>query len=450
MLNVAQGNETVSSAAGISLVGGLLRRCPSLGRLDALCLERTSHGRFPHSRSILCCVLLASLGMNDYTDIEEFTDDPVFRDAAGGAVPSEETYRQRIEQLAADGRVFRILDDANAELLHGVKPGRVKVGGRGLVPLDIDVSVMAEPCSGRKEGTGWTYKGENGYAPIFGYLGTDGCALAAEMRPGMQHCSKGAQAFAERCVALAGRLGLRRDELLLRMDSGHDDREFLAALQRLGVKFIVKRNFRREDQEAAKALVKASGREWRRDRDWSSCRASLGGSDSENRFGVKGIRLFAELTVKETDRNGQRLLIPEEELECWWTNLDCNAGTCIRLYHAHGTSEQFHAELKSDMRMERLPSGKQDANALALACGLLAFNCLRRIGRLGLDWSRRRRSVPGRKRRRERMRARTVIDGFLRVAGHVVRHAGAVTVRLGRIFRNFQMFAWVFSRCCLQ
>ena len=451
MLNIAQGNETVSSVAGITLVGGLLRRCPSLERLDALRLDHTLRGRFPHSRAVVSSVLLASLGLNDYTDIEEFSCDPVFLDAAGGAVPSEETYRQRLEQLAADGRAFGILDDANVELLQGVDPGRVKVNGKSYVPVDADVSVMAEPCSGRKEGVGWTYKGENGYAPIFAYIGTAGYALAAEMRPGTQHCSKGALAFVERCVGLAGRLGLHPSKLLLRMDSGHDDHEFLAALQGLGVKFIVKRNFRGADQEAVKELVKGSGRAWADDRDWSVCRATLpDGGDSEGRFGVEGIRQAAQLTVRRTDRNGQALLIPEEELECWWMNLDCSAATCIRLYHEHGTSEQCHAELKSDMRMERLPSGRQRTNALVLACALLALNCLRRIGRTGLDWSRHRRSVPRRKRMRERMRARTVIDGFLRVAGHVVRHAGAVTVKLGRTFRNFPMFEWVFHRCCLQ
>jgi hypothetical protein len=30
----------------------------------------------------------------------------------------------------------------------------------------------------------------------------------------------------------------------------------------------------------------------------------------------------------------------------------------IELYHGHGTMEQYHRELKSDMRVERLPSGK--------------------------------------------------------------------------------------------
>ena len=36
------------------------------------------------------------------------------------------------------------------------------------------------------------------------------------------------------------------------------------------------------------------------------------------------------------------------------------------------------------------------------------------------------------------------------VAGHVVRHAGAVTFRLGKAFRDFPTFQWVCQRCCLQ
>ena len=92
-------------------------------------------------------------------------------DAVGGALPSEETCRQRIGQLGADGRALGVLDDVVVELLRGVDPGRVEVGGRKLVVLDIDVSVMAEPCSEHKEGVGWTYKGENGYA----------CALSAHV-----------------------------------------------------------------------------------------------------------------------------------------------------------------------------------------------------------------------------------------------------------------------------
>ncbi|RLA29742.1 MAG: hypothetical protein DRR11_14950 [Gammaproteobacteria bacterium] len=37
------------------------------------------------------------------------------------------------------------------------------------------------------------------------------------------------------------------------------------------------------------------------------------------------------------------------------------------------TSEQFHSVLKTDLDIERLPSGKFDTNALVLGCSILAY-----------------------------------------------------------------------------
>lgn len=44
---------------------------------------------------------------------------------------------------------------------------------------------------------------------------------------------------------------------------------------------------------------------------------------------------------RTTDRKGQLLLVPEIELEGWWSNLDLSENQIIRLYEDHGTSEQF-------------------------------------------------------------------------------------------------------------
>ena len=41
---------------------------------------------------------------------------------------------------------------------------------------------------------------------------------------------------------------------------------------------------------------------------------------------------------------------------------------------------KFHSELKSDMGVERLPSGKFKTNATVLQAAMMAFNTLRRIG----------------------------------------------------------------------
>lgn len=56
----------------------------------------------------------------------------------------------------------------------------------------------------------------------------------------------------------------------------------------------------------------------------------------------------------------------------------------IALYADHATSEQLHSEFKTDLDIERLPSGKFATNALVLAGAQLAHNILRWIGQNGL------------------------------------------------------------------
>src|SRR5665647_685222 len=80
------------------------------------------------------------------------------------------------------------------------------------------------------------------------------------------------------------------------------------------------------------------------------------------------------------DRHGQFLLAPEITLVGWWTNLEMPPEDVIELYRQHATSEQFHSEFKTDLDLERLPSGKFATNALVMAMGAFAYNILRLIG----------------------------------------------------------------------
>jgi hypothetical protein len=98
-------------------------------------------------------------------------------------------------------------------------------------------------------------------------------------------------------------------------------------------------------------------------------------------YRFKRVMRAVERTI---DCKGQLLLVPEIEVEGWWTRLDLPEKHVIRLYEDHGTSEQFHSEIKSDMDLERLPSGKFATNSLILTLGGLAYNILRAIGQLGL------------------------------------------------------------------
>lgn len=68
------------------------------------------------------------------------------------------------------------------------------------------------------------------------------------------------------------------------------------------------------------------------------------------------LRTVFKVTERTIKANGQILLTPEIEVETYWTSLTDPAYKIIELYHEHGTSEQFHSEIKTDMDLERLPA----------------------------------------------------------------------------------------------
>ena len=113
------------------------------------------------------------------------------------------------------------------------------------------------------------------------------------------------------------------------------------------------------------------------------------------------------------------------ELNMFWTNLGWSDDDVIASYHAHGECEQYHSELKTDMDVERLPSGKFATNALVLELAMIAFNLLRMIGQESLKH----RQPTKRKVRRRRLR--TVIENLMLCASHFTKHARRLIMALG-------------------
>ena len=173
------------------------------------------------------------------------------------------------------------------------------------------------------------------------------------------------------------------EELLVRVDSGHDSGEFIAELIRLNVRFLVRRSPRRESPgqllDSVRGMKppvrprpgKAIHRGVRADRSPAGC-------DGHR------ILMVIEGVERTVTRFGQRLPLPEVEVSGWWTNLPLKAAEYVGLHHAHGTGEQFHSELRSDMGVEQLPSGRGATNALMLGLSAIAFNCMRDIGQRAL------------------------------------------------------------------
>ena len=141
------------------------------------------------------------------------------------------------------------------------------------------------------------------------------------------------------------------------------------------------------------------------------------------------------------DKHGQSLLVPEIEIEGWWTSLDLPEEDVIHWYADHGTSEQFHSELKTDLDIERLPSGKFDTNALVLGCSMLAYNLLRWIGQNGLLGPR-----SPRRNKAKRRRLKTVMQELMYLATRVVRTARYLRLVFGKSSRTVDAFTEVYEK----
>lgn len=372
---ITHTDEVLVSHSGLALAGVLLGQSPLRKRLNAVRLNERERPEVPHGDVLVAMIGLLCLGKSDYADIEGYRREEFFRQALGlKKLPSEETLRQRMDQLGTTP--LATLHEESARMIARHAPALTPCRD-DWIPLDIDVSPF-DNSGTKKEGVAWTYKKLDGYAPNFAYLGNEGYLLHCELRPGNQHCQEGTPDFLDQTIELARQV--TQGKLLVRMDAGNDDGENLRRLRKKpDVDWIIKRNLRRESEADWLEEAQCHG----------DCESPREGKDVwtgetwKERDG-KLCRVAFEVIERTVAADGQRLLVPDIEIATWWTSLKLPAKAVIELYHQHGTSEQFHSELKSDLDLERLPSGKFATNALMLSLGLVAYNLLRLCGQTAL------------------------------------------------------------------
>jgi hypothetical protein len=142
------------------------------------------------------------------------------------------------------------------------------------------------------------------------------------------------------------------------------------------------------------------------------------------------------------DKKGQRLQVPDIELEGWWNTLTTEATQVIELYKHHGMHDQFHSEFKTDLDLERLPSGKFDTNDGLLHLAAFAYNCLRLLGQLGLTGE-----IAPIRHPAKRRRIKTVLQEIMYRVAKFVAHARRLVLDFGRgVAAHAQVFAAVQDR----
>lgn len=420
-------DERIIPAGGLAVVGALLGKCDFIKKINRMDVtpNRSQH-QIKNGDILLTYIGMLCMGKPGFEAVHEMDDDKDFYKAALGitrAIPSEETLRQRMDDIGDSLRDSILQENVSLLLANKIEPSALP---NGLVPVDIDVTPMDNSKS-KKEGVSRTYKGFDGYAPIMAYIGTEGYAINFELREGKQHCQNGTVEFLQKTIKLCKQLTDK--PLLVRLDSGNDSIDNVAVLMDEGCFFIIKRNLRRESKDGWYEMAKEHCQNVTTPREGKTVYIGSDWKDAHSKQFDRDFTLRAgyEITERTIDKHGQFLLEPDIEVETWWTNLGDPDQVIINLYHAHGECEQFHSEIKTDMDLERLPSGKFETNALILELGLVAYNILRMVGQ-GTIGGR----VPRQKRGVKRRRIRTVIGNLIMMASHVTMHARQLIMGLGR------------------
>lgn len=438
---IEQSTADIVSQSGLALIGQAINRYTTLTQeLDTQVPLR--HG-IKHSDVVKSYLGLVSAGKNDFEAINTIESELFFTTSMEITdIPSEATLRQRMDNHARE--FLPVVEKASRDFLKNIQP-ELKPLDTGHIPLDADVTPM-DNSGTRKEGVSRTYKGCDGYAPMPAYLGQEGYCLEFELREGKQHCQKDTPALLARVLNTARKI--TDQPLLLRLDGGNDSIENIDVVLEFNeqrpkqspVDLIIKWNPRREDKEQWLKYAEQHGC-WESPREGK--RVALFSIQHQRQwrgyeYSVRRVMRVVERTI---DKKGQILLTPEIELEGWWTSLPVSDRKIVQLYADHGTSEQFHSEFKTDLDVERLPSGKFATNALVLGVSMLAYNVLRWIGQNGLLG---RHSLKRHKAKRRRIK--TVMQELMYVAARVVKTARSLKLAFGRGCRSRAAFEYVYRQ----
>lgn len=427
--------ETYTATAGLSLVGLILNRFTDL--VKCITGATPQEKGIPHKDIVLSYAGLLATGKSDFDAIENQRDKSFFKDSLDiEQVPSSATLRQQLDEHA----------DAFAKAIKPCVTEVIQRGGGAITPLDtghvpLDIDVFPMDNSGtKKEHIGRTYKGHDGYAPIAAYLGMEGWMLDVELRPGTQHSQKDFIPFLKGVIARSRVLTNKR--LLARLDSAHDAIEtFVTLREERNVAWIVKWNPRSETAAAEwfdEAFATGTVTTPRAGKRVALFTKRIARSYNGRIYFFTRVMRVIERTI---DKHGQVLVAPELEIEGWWTSLELPAEKIIKLYENHGLSEQFHSEIKTDLDLERLPSGKFATNSLVMSIGSLVYNVLRLIGQQGLLDA----DAPIRHTAKRR-RIKTVLQEIIYIAARVIASGRRLRLRFSWDCSAFNVFKKLYCR----
>lgn len=309
----------------------------------------------------------------------------------------------------------RQMDKAAGEALR--RAWTTDAGPGGPVTIDVD-STICEVSGKTKQGAAYGYTNQLGYHPLVAVRADTGEIIAARLRGGASQ--RGGAHFVAEAVHRARNAGAGED-IMVRADAGFWSYGLIERLNTLGVGWSITVPLRSHVRAAIEAIPETA---------WTSIDYTETGIAQAAETLVDSPAGLLRLVVRRTRLVGPQATIwPDWRYHAFATNLDLPAAEADRAHRRHAKVELAIRDLKEG-GLAHLPSGDFNANAVWLACAVLAHNLVRWTKQLG-------RIKPGQLTVGATIRAR-----LYRIPGRIVNHGGRHLLRLparwpwARLYQN--------------
>lgn len=289
----------------------------------------------------------------------------------------------RLPDVATVSRTLAGMDSRSVDKLRRFNRQQVlqRLGDPGLarITLDFDGSVLATGrfAEGTSVGFNRKKKGQRSYYPLFCTLAQTGQVLDVWHRPGNVHDSNGAKAFILESVHEI-RAVLSKAAIEVRMDSAFFSDAIVGMLNAEGVEFSISVPFERFTE--LKGMIERRKR-WRHlgDRcDFFEHRWK------PKRWRTKQLFLFIRTGNRKQYKEPIQLdlFIPHEygyDFKVIIANKHLSARKVLRYHNGRDAQEGIFAELKSQTRMDYVPTRRQAGNQVFVLAAMLADNLNREM-----------------------------------------------------------------------
>jgi len=380
-LQVSASGEGLVSRGGIALLAGTARVAGIEDELrTALASWRRPRAVHDPARFVTQLSYALAAGGDGLADIA------MLRDATAivGAVPSDPTVSRVIDELAAGGQqVLDAIADAHAAArarVHAAGGGPAGTGPDGLVPLDIDATLVSAHSD--KEDAQPTYKRGFGHHPVMAFLdhgaGGTGEALAGLLRPGNANANNAADLLTTLDLALTQLPDTLRGQVLIRCDGGGYSHKFFAGVIERKLEFSVGWQANLDVADAITPLPETA---------WTPAYDSDGqpreGADVTELSGLleltgwpAGTRVIAR---REVPHPGAQLRLTDVEgrrITCFATNTTRGQLADLELRHRRRARVEDRIRCAKDTGLTNLPLHDTASNRVWLALVLLAVDLL--------------------------------------------------------------------------